>query len=266
VSASSTALRPGLAPEALIEEARRHRRARRLRLLVAAIGALALAAGGLLAASAGGLLGGGGGGGGGGLAAVETPRTIVLLVDVSGSMRATDVRPNRLAAAVAALRTFVGELPAATSVGVVSFSTTAHVVQAPTTDRRRVAAALAQLAPEAGTALGTGLVTAVDLARRSAEPAAIVLESDGAQNRGPTSPLDAAGRARAAGIRVYGISLGSRTGAVRFGFGLSMNSIPVPPDPRTVRSIARATGGVSYDAATRAQLVAAYRGLAKRLS
>jgi Ca-activated chloride channel family protein len=179
-------------------------------------------------------------------------------------MAATDLAPTRLGAAVAALRVFAAGLPAETQVGLVSFSTTAQVVQQPTSDRARLAAALRTLRPEAGTALGAGLAAAVRLARRAAAPAAIVLESDGAQNRGPTRPLEAAARAKAAGIPVYGISLGTRTGAIRFGAGLSVNSIPVPPDPATVDAVSRATGGTAYSVGTRAELGAAYERLAAR--
>jgi len=254
---------PPPSPEALFEEAHRRRRARRLRLLLAAGGTLAAAAGGLVGAGfATGLLGGGGGGGGAALAAA--PKTVVLVVDVSGSMGATDLAPTRLGAAVAALGSFVARLPGSTEVGIVAFSTSAEVVQEPTRDRRRVRAALRSLRPESGTALGDGLAAAVRLARGATGPAAIVLESDGAQNRGRTGPLEAAAGARAAGIPVYGISLGTPSGAMRFGAGLSVNSIPVPPDPKTVAAVSRATGGAAFTAATRAELGAAYARIGAR--
>jgi Ca-activated chloride channel homolog len=263
-------------PEALFEEARRHRRRRRLRTFALAIGALAVAAAayGLLGGRAGGV---DSGGASGAAAAVPRTRTVVLLVDVSGSMRATDARPTRLGAAVAAMQTFVGRLPQGVQVGIVAFSTSARVALAPTTDRTAVAAALAKLAPEAGTDLGDGLAAATTLAadtlRRDGvarvpghlAPAAIVLESDGAQNRGSLTPTQAALAARRAGIRVYGVALGTPTGSVTFGYGSLTNSIPVPPDPATVSSIARTTHGAVFAARTAAQLEAAYRSIGTAL-
>ena len=92
-------------------------------------------------------------------------------------------------------------------------------------------------------------------------PAAIVLLSDGAQNRGRLQPLQAAENARQAKIKVYTVSLGTPDGVVSFGFGLFVNSIPVPPDPTTMRAIARATGGKSYTAQTSSKLSSVYKSL-----
>src|SRR5262245_53149773 len=124
----------GEEPEALFEEARQHRRRRRLRTVGLAFAALAIAAAayGVLGGRAGVL---GSSGPGGRAAAAPKTRTVVLLVDVSGSMAATDVHPTRLAAAVAAMRTFVARLPHGVEVGIVSFSTGAEVALRPTTDR-----------------------------------------------------------------------------------------------------------------------------------
>src|SRR4051794_5602549 len=120
--------------------------------------------------------------------------TIVLVVDVSGSMRANDVEPTRLDAAVSAMRTFLDKLPPQFKVGLVSFSSEPEVLSAPTRDRQLVREALGYLMPEAGTAIGDGLQVGVklvqaSLARAGVErkpgqqlPAAIVLMSDGAQN------------------------------------------------------------------------------------
>src|SRR5438270_4255879 len=225
-------------PEALFEEARRHRRHRRLRLalvvavlLAAGIGAYAaLSSGTNHARSAGGRAADG-----------EKDVAVVLLVDVSGSMRATDVKPTRLDAAIAAMRVFVASLPANVQVGLVSFSDTAKVVVAPTRDRTAVLTGLTTLGPLTGTALGLGLAAAVRLTmttlvrqgiRRQPGrrlPATIVLESDGAQNLGPLSPDEAAARARAAGIRIDGIALGTPAGKVHLG----QYADPVPPAPGT---------------------------------
>jgi len=276
VSVTEAPPRPApLDPEALFDAARRHRRTRRLRALLLAVVGLA-AAGGLFAA-----LGGGssslGLGGGPGRAAAPRYRAVVVVVDVSGSMRATDVKPTRLDATRAALERFVGLLPKRLQIGVVSFSTSAKVVVAPTRDRARVLGGLRSLEPLAGTALGDGLDAAVRITAQLLRqggvrrlpghdaPAAIVLESDGAQNRGATTPLAAARHAKADGIRVDGVALGTKNGSVQFGFGLMRNSIPVPPDPATVGQIASVTGGRAYTARDAAGLLAIYQGLAKRL-
>jgi Ca-activated chloride channel family protein len=175
---------------------------------------------------------------------------VIFLADVSGSMRADDVKPSRLTPTQAAMQTFLGRLPKQVAVGLVSFSTSAEVVLSPTTDRGAARSAIEGLYPEAGTALGAGVDTAVKLAVNSLRthgirarpghplPAVVLLESDGAQNRGPLTPAQAASRAKAAGIRVDGVSLGTPDGAVAIGYGPSANSVPVPPDPATVAAIA----------------------------
>ena len=200
--------------------------------------------------------------------------TVIFLVDVSGSMRANDVEPTRLDAAVSAMRTFLDKLPRKFKVGLVAFSSEPEVLAPPTRDRQLIRDTLGYLTPEAGTALGDGLQMAVRLAvsslahdgvqRRPGQPylpAVIVLESDGAQNRGILQPLQAAQIAKAAGVRVYGVALGTPNGVVSFGFGLYINSIPVPPDPATVRQIATTTGGKAYTARTANTLVDIYKSL-----
>ncbi len=265
-------------PEALIEEARRHRRRRWTKLAAAVAAAIAAGTGAYAVFGAGGehpstvqVFKNGV------LTAVPN-QTVVLLVDVSGSMRASDVRPTRLDATVAATKTLLAGLPKRFAVGLVSFSSTAKVVQVPTLDRRRLVRALGSLAPEAGTGLGDGLtlavkVTVASLAKEGIRrapghrlPAVIVLESDGAQNRGAVEPLAAARAASAAGLRVDGIALGTRDGAVKFGFGLYTTHVPVPPDPQTVAVIAQVTGGANFTATTAARLDAIYSGLAASIA
>ncbi|HEV8099838.1 MAG TPA: VWA domain-containing protein [Gaiellaceae bacterium] len=199
--------------------------------------------------------------------------TVILVVDVSGSMRANDVEPTRLDAAVNAMRTFLDKLPPQFKVGLVAFSSEPEVLSAPTRDRQLVREALGYLMPEAGTAIGDGLQVAVrlvqsSLARAGVErkpgrqlPAAIVLMSDGAQNRGFLQPLQAARNAKAAGVKVYTVALGTPGGVVSFGFGLYINSIPVPPDPATMRLIANATGGTTYSARSAERLSNIYKSL-----
>ncbi len=203
----------------------------------------------------------------------EDNATVMLAVDVSGSMRADDVEPTRLDAAVTAMRTFLDQLPKRFKVGLVAFSTDAEVLSPPVSDRQAIRDALSYLQPEAGTAIGDGLDVAVRQAttslandgvqRRGKEPlpAAIVLLSDGAQNRGRLQPLQAATHAKNAGIKVYTVALGTADGVVSFGFGLFVNEIPVPPDPTTMRAIARATGGKTYTADSSSKLSSVYKSL-----
>jgi Ca-activated chloride channel homolog len=207
------------------------------------------------------------------LSVPENNGTVILVVDVSGSMRASDVEPTRLDAAVGAMRTFLEKLPPEFKVGLVSFSSEPEVLSAPTRDRQLVRETLGYLMPEAGTAIGDGLQVAVRLVQGSMAragvvrrpgkplPAAIVLMSDGAQNRGFLQPLQAARNAKAAGIKVYTVALGTPGGVVSFGFGLYINSIPVPPDPATMRLIANTTGGSTYSARSSERLSDIYKSL-----
>src|SRR5262249_26573318 len=90
-------------------------------------------------------------------------QTVILAIDVSGSMRATDVQPNRLAAAQAAARTFVADQPSSARVGVVSFAATASAVQPPSQNREEIVAAIDRLQLQRGTAVGSGLLVSLKL-------------------------------------------------------------------------------------------------------
>jgi Ca-activated chloride channel family protein len=207
------------------------------------------------------------------LAKPDQNATIMLLVDVSGSMRANDVEPTRLDAAVAAMRTFLDRLPSQFKVGLVAFSSEPEPLVAPTSNRDVIRQSIALLEPEAGTAVGDGIGVAVQMLKTSMRqagyvrkpgqpvPAAIVLLSDGAQNRGILQPVQAARMSKEAGIRIYPVSLGTPQGKVTFGFGQFMNSVPVPPDPFTMSQIATVTGGHSYTAQTAASVVQIYKTL-----
>jgi Ca-activated chloride channel homolog len=207
----------------------------------------------------------------------EENATIVLLVDVSGSMRAADVHPSRLDAAVTAMHTFLENVPKRVNVGLVTFSSTADVLTPPTNDHQTVDDVLNYLTPEAATALSGGLETATKLVVRSLRakgvehepgsylPAAIVLESDGSQNRGSETPADAARHAKAAGVRVYGVALGTPHGTIEDDFGLTRTTIPVPPDPQSVRTIAAITGGKAYTAQTSDRLSEVYKALGSNI-
>jgi Ca-activated chloride channel family protein len=203
--------------------------------------------------------------------------TIIMLVDISDSMRATDIVPSRLDAAVVSMRTFLGELPAQDKVALVTFSDNVQVLDPPTTNRTAINSSLDVLSPQGGTALGDAVEAAVKLAvaTLSAEgvhrqpgkflPAAIVLESDGAQNRGKVSPFQAGNLAHAAGVRVYGIALGRNDAEITIGSGYYMLHIPVPPDPGAVGVLARDSGGQAYDAADSGTLDQIYRHLGKTI-
>jgi Ca-activated chloride channel family protein len=202
--------------------------------------------------------------------------TVVLLVDVSGSMRADDVKPTRLGAAQNAMLAFIAKMPKNVKVGLVSFSTEPNVLVPPTTSRTEMEEGVDLLEPEAGTAIGDGLAVATEVAQSSIghvraavggkAPAAIIMLSDGAQTRGILTPLEGADRAKAAGIRVDTIALGTPNGTLQvgpsFGFGSFGNSrMAVRPDPAILRAIAADTGGTSYQAKTAEKVDSIYRNL-----
>jgi Ca-activated chloride channel homolog len=144
-----------------------------------------------------------------------TTGTVVLAIDVSRSMDATDVQPNRLAAAKVAAAGFLERLPAGFRVGVVTFSSESAVSIAPTTDRAQVSSRLMSLALAAGngTLIGDGLSSALDAIQADRgqdenRPAAVVLLSDGRDSGSTIPPEDAAGRALQLGVPVYTVAIG----------------------------------------------------------
>jgi Ca-activated chloride channel homolog len=195
--------------------------------------------------------------------------TVVMLVDVSRSMRAEDVEPTRLDAATAAIRSFLDRLPERFKVGLVEFSSEPTVLVRPTHNRDSLRESIAYLQADAGTAIGDGLATATRLVRQSLArdaaqeggkvPGAIVLLSDGTQSRGRLEPLAGAKRARNAGIRVDTIALGTPDGFVRVLPGAFI--LPAPPDPPLMRAIAGATGGRTFAVDTSAELGEVFDGL-----
>jgi Ca-activated chloride channel family protein len=207
------------------------------------------------------------------LPVAEQNATVVLLIDVSGSMRAKDVKPTRVGAAIAAMTTFLTELPRRFKIGLVAFSDSSEVISTPTHDRQRLTAGLSTLGAEAGTALGDGLETAISVTEQSLKqngvrhhpgqylPAEIVLLSDGAQDEGTHTPLQAANLAKKDGIRIDGVALGTPGGAIVLGEGRYYDAVPVPPDPAIIRAISRRSGGVSFTARNAARLSTIYRGL-----
>jgi Ca-activated chloride channel family protein len=209
------------------------------------------------------------------LVSTDPTSTIILLADVSGSMAATDVKPERIFAAVNAMRTLVSELPASDKVALVTVSDDVEVLDPPTTDRNAIESGLGVLTPEGGTALGAGIETAVKLVVASLAadgvrhvpgqflPAAIVFISDGSQDRGIVTPAVSAEFAKQAGVRIYAVGLGTRHGYVTTGKGLLTQSIRAVPDPGTIALLARVSDGAAYDATSAPQLDSIYRHIGK---
>lgn len=215
--------------------------------------------------------------------------TVILSVDVSGSMRARDITPTRMDAVKDAARAFVKVQPAGVRLGVVAFSGAAFLVQAPTADKGQVLAAIDRLRPQMFTAIGSGLLAALDaifpklsgdeaassgsdplahvkdppppVAPGSNSSAAIILLSDGQSNQGP-DPLDAAEQAANLGIRVFTVGVGTRQGA-----DLSFGSFRFHAilDEATLKKIALITGGRYFKASNAEELRSIYRALGARL-
>ena len=208
-------------------------------------------------------------------ASVSVPRkeaTIVLAVDVSRSMTATDVRPTRLAAARNAATAFLTKVPKEYSIAVIGFGTRAFVAVPPTTDRVLAQDALASLAPSEGTAIGDAVALAVKLGKRQhtsdghRPPTSMLLISDGARDGGQTSPLVAARRARAAGIPVSTVLVGTPNGIVQNKLvGGYTEQIRVPPSPGTLQQIAKLSGGDFFRASTATALTNVYKKLSTRV-
>ena len=198
--------------------------------------------------------------------------TVMLAVDVSRSMTATDVKPSRLAAAGDAIQRFLKVVPDSLRVGVVTFADRAAVVAPPTHDRQVVQAALREAQPGEGTALGEALVLALRSARSVRDdnnqppPASILVISDGAQTQGQTTPQAAARRAKAAGVPIYTILIGTPDGVVtRKLTGGYTERVRVPPDPDALKLVATGSGGQAFAVADNTNLKRVYEELGKRL-
>jgi Ca-activated chloride channel family protein len=207
-------------------------------------------------------------------ATVSVPReeaTIVLAMDVSRSMKATDIEPTRLDAARVAAKTFLDEVPEKFRVGVVSFATRAVVGVAPTEDRALVTTALDTLKPGEGTAIGDAVALSLRVgqpAEQSAEvpPRAIVLISDGARDGGQVDPEEAAQQAKRRGVPVYSVLVGTPDGVVEEELtGGFRRIIRVPPNPETLEQVAKTSGGEFFSAPDAAGLSSVYEELGSRL-
>jgi Ca-activated chloride channel family protein len=212
-------------------------------------------------------------------ATLSTPKeeaTVMLALDVSRSMAAEDVQPNRFEAARSAVSAFLEKVPETYPVGMVAFSTKAEVVLPPTTDREAARAALKSLRLGSGTAMGEAITTAISAVPQPTEaqraageeptPTSVLLLSDGAQTAGGTQPLDAARRARQLGIPVSTVALGTSDAVVEVPLpgGLSQR-VTVPPDAPTLKQVAEATGGRFFEAPDAEKLNTVYEDLGSRL-
>jgi Ca-activated chloride channel family protein len=215
--------------------------------------------------------------------------TVILVMDVSGSMNATDVQPTRLVSSQRAATEFIEQLPEKFRVGIVSFASTAQTLTRPTTDRPAVNEAVASLHAEGATAMGDGIERALDVKRpptppstgSSARPApnpeeqpgagndaplVVLLLSDGANTQGRTQPMEAASDARALGVPVFTIALGTDEGMVDVPDETgNLRRIPVPPDKLTLQRIAETTGARFFAAPSNDDLKEIYRELGSKI-
>lgn len=220
--------------------------------------------------------------------------TVMLVVDLSGSMRAQDVKPSRIRAAQQAAKVLLQAQPSGVRVGVVAMAGTAAVAQAPSRRKDDVAAAIDRLQPQGGTALGNGLLIALTTllpqtipeaerllnddasppkrppAAASGEPVApgsyaagaIVLFSDGESNAGPAA-LQAAQLAATHGVRIYTVGVGTTEGVVLTADGWSAR---VKLDEQVLKQVADATAADYFRLEEAGQLKRVYQTLNARLT
>jgi Ca-activated chloride channel homolog len=219
--------------------------------------------------------------------------TVILSMDVSGSMRAKDVEPDRLTAAQLAAKAFVNETPRSTRIGIVAFAGTASLVQAPTQSRQDIVTAIDRFQLQRATAIGSGILVALkaifpdaEFDLRGANPrgdrrtgakaekpapkpvappgsyqsAAIILLSDGQATTGP-DPIEAARMAAERGVRVFTVGIGTPNGEILVGEGWSMR---VRLDEETLKGIAKITGAEYFYAGTAVDLKKIYQSLNSR--
>jgi len=189
--------------------------------------------------------------------------SVVVAVDVSPSMMATDVRPSRLEAARQAVARFADLLPPRIHLGLVSFAGTAIVVVPPTPDHELFRRAVEHLRFRSETAVGEAIHASLDAlaADDGAGQAGVVVLSDGASTTGRPD-ADAAQRARQAHVPVSTIAFGTPDGTVVLGG----ETLRVPPNGPALRAIANATGGRFFEAASAAELTEVYRTIGRSVT
>jgi Ca-activated chloride channel family protein len=225
-------------------------------------------------------------------------QTLILAMDVSGSMRAADVQPNRLVASQNAAKAFVADLPRDVRVGVVAFAGTAQLVQPPTLSRQDVVDAIDRFQLQRATAIGSAIVISlatifpeanIDLSQVTGErrmpkalqldtqkkpeedfkpvppgsynSAAVILLTDGQRTTGP-DPIDAAKMAADRGVKVFTVGFGTKDGEV---IGFEGWSMRVRLDEDTLKNIADITRAEYFYAGTAQDLKKAYEALSSRL-
>jgi Ca-activated chloride channel homolog len=206
-------------------------------------------------------------------AAVKVPRenaTVILDIDVSLSMQATDVLPSRLAAAKSAATAFAEHLPAKINLGLVSFALNANVVVPPTIDRGQVVRGIKSLRLQNYTAIGEAIFASLQAiqtfarsttAQRSQPPPArIVLLSDGTNTIG-RSVASAVAAAQKARVQVSTIAFGTQSGTVTI-HGISRQ---VPADDDALRQIAESTGGSFHTAHSEQELSSVYQDIGSQI-
>jgi Ca-activated chloride channel family protein len=206
-------------------------------------------------------------------AAVRVPQekaTVILAIDVSLSMQATDVLPRRVDAAKQAAQTFADQLPKRINLGLVKFGGRASVVVPPTLDREAFKRAVSGLQLEESTAIGEAVFACLDAlntftqattaANDKPAPARIVLLSDGSNTVG-RSVADAATAAKKANTPVSTIAFGTDGGSVE----VQGQTVPVPSDKPTLRGLAQATGGSFHTAASAEELKSVYSDIGSQI-
>jgi Ca-activated chloride channel family protein len=221
---------------------------------------------------------------------VSLPRvegTVILAFDVSGSMAAEDMDPNRMEAAKAAARAFVQRQPSTVQIGVVAFSDSGFAVQAPTNDIEVILASINRMAPQRGTSLAHGIIASLNTIAKdmgqdspsgselSPQPtptptpvpqgtytsAIIVLLTDG-ENTAPPDPFEAAQTSADRGVRIYTVGIGSAAGATLNVEGFAVHS---RLDEATLQQISQISGGDYYNAENEEELRAIYENISPQL-
>lgn len=223
--------------------------------------------------------------------------TVILVMDVSGSMNAADVQPTRLLAAEASANKLLDELPPGFRVALVTFSTSVQTRVPPTTNREEVRQALGRLTANGGTAMGEALVQALDITRAAEEalgngtagpngattptptptpssaaatpkdsPYVVILLSDGFNTAGVIEPLSAADQAATLKVPVFTIALGTANGVAEVTDGTGRTRlVRVPPDEATLKAIADRTQAKFFSAPSAKDLQGIYSDLGSRI-
>ncbi len=192
---------------------------------------------------------------------------VVLAIDVSRSMMATDIPPNRLEAAKEAARVFLREAPRGVRIGLVAFSGQAQTVHPPSLDRKALEAGLQALGFGFSTAIGDGLLEALNQIGNAGGRGRVVLLTDG-RNRTGVDPREALWWAEAMGVPVYAVGVGvpgwrPGPGDPLAGLGFPLEAFQL--DEALLQEIAQATGGAYYRIQSAEGLKALYRDLARGL-